>query len=153
MFGGEKTLREKCESRVIDLVTSDKDILRMLDFIHKAGCEIPRGFFACRTCGEDSNISGGFITRDLDVGNNIQLTSDDPNFCKDTAKNLAKSVGKEYDPRILVCENKQIHDIDLKSTLLHELTHAYDFCRANVDQNDCRQYACLEVSLFLMIFA
>jgi hypothetical protein len=29
--------------------------------------------------------------------------------------------------------------------VIHELIHAYDICRAKVDWNNCRHYACTEI--------
>ena len=52
-------------------------------------------------------------------------------------------------PKIVICENKKsantMSDRDFENTIMHELIHAYDFCRAKVDVDNCEQYACLEV--------
>lgn len=32
-----------------------------------------------------------------------------------------------------------------ENTLVHELIHAYDFCRAKIDFDNCAQHACTEV--------
>lgn len=37
----------------------------------------------------------------------------------------------------------------LEETMIHELTHAYDFCKSDLDSNNCVQFACSEVIILL----
>lgn len=50
-----------------------------------------------------------------------------------------------YKPQIVLCENKRIDKETFEHTIVHELVHAYDVCRAKVDFKDCFQHACTEV--------
>lgn len=52
---------------------------------------------------------------------------------------------KIYLPKIIVCEDINIYDETFNNTVIHELIHAYDVCRAKINYNDCKQYACLEI--------
>lgn len=56
-----------------------------------------------------------------------------------------------YKPQILLCENKRMDKETFEHTIVHELVHAYDVCRAKVDFKDCFQHACTEVSSVLHI--
>ena len=56
-----------------------------------------------------------------------------------------------YKPQILLCENKRIYKETFEHTIVHELVHAYDVCRAKIDCKDFFQPACTEVSSVLHI--
>ncbi|KJE90282.1 hypothetical protein CAOG_001615 [Capsaspora owczarzaki ATCC 30864] len=45
---------------------------------------------------------------------------------------------------VLICENRISNAATLARTLTHELVHAFDDCRANVDWTSCEQQACSE---------
>ncbi|KAJ8598163.1 hypothetical protein CTAYLR_007383 [Chrysophaeum taylorii] len=50
-----------------------------------------------------------------------------------------------YAPKILMVEEHNADQATFDRTLIHELVHAYDQCRANVDWRDPRHLACAEV--------
>eukprot|EP01035_Chromulina_nebulosa_P022148 gene22148-28679_t len=53
---------------------------------------------------------------------------------------------KDYKPKIIVCEDVYMPTKDVfEQTVIHELIHAYDFCRSKIDVNNCVQHACTEV--------
>jgi hypothetical protein len=49
--------------------------------------------------------------------------------------------------QLWVCQNKMSGEMQsaMNRSLVHELIHAYDSCRAHVDFTDCRHHACTEV--------
>lgn len=54
---------------------------------------------------------------------------------------------KGYKPQIIMCEDNKVamEAETFEHTLVHELVHAYDQCRAKIDWKDCLQHACTEI--------
>jgi len=46
---------------------------------------------------------------------------------------------------VVVCENQLPGDRNLEELLTHELIHAFDHCRAEVNWDDCEHHACSEI--------
>ncbi|GAX74907.1 hypothetical protein CEUSTIGMA_g2353.t1 [Chlamydomonas eustigma] len=47
---------------------------------------------------------------------------------------------------VVLCYNQLQTNADVQSTMVHELLHAYDYCRnPNMDFADCKQHACSEI--------
>jgi len=57
-----------------------------------------------------------------------------------------QSGGFDANYGILLCQNRLIDRNHMEDTLAHELVHAYDHLRFDVDWNDLRHHACSEVS-------
>jgi inner membrane protease ATP23 len=58
------------------------------------------------------------------------------------------SVGGGFDPttrRVVLCENGLQGPMHAETTLVHELVHAFDDCRAHVDWSNCVHHACSEI--------
>ena len=47
--------------------------------------------------------------------------------------------------KVLICQNGIRDQKHLEDTLVHEMIHMYDYCRAEVDFKDCSHIACTEV--------
>lgn len=56
-----------------------------------------------------------------------------------------KSGGFHPELGILLCQNRFNSKWHLEDTLTHELVHAYDHCKFNVDWMDLRHHACSEI--------
>ena len=108
---------KKCVERLETAITSHNHIKKVLDAIENLGCQLPADFFVCRTC--EFEMTGGFL--------------------------LPSKGSKTYNPKIILCEDKQIDKRMFQNTVLHELIHAYDICRAKIDWDDCKHYACTEI--------
>jgi inner membrane protease ATP23 len=52
---------------------------------------------------------------------------------------------------ILLCQNRVYYKKRMEDTMAHELIHAFDHCRFNVDWNNLRHHACSEVGAFIGI--
>lgn len=109
--------RKKCDSMLVDAVLKNKTIQFLVNAIETKGCTLPEGFMVCRSCPDDE-ISGGFAMNEPSV---------------------------TYKPMIVVCDNKNLDKVTFENTLVHELIHAYDKCRAKVDFSNCFHHACTEV--------
>lgn len=106
-----------CMNRLEYTIATNWHAQKVLDGITDLGCKLPPNFFVCRTCEQE--MAGGFL--------------------------LPEKGSKVYNPKIIMCENKQIDTRMFQNTVIHELIHAYDICRAKVDWNNCRHYACTEI--------
>ena len=91
---------------------------KLVDSIEELGCEIPSDFFVCRPCGAEMGITGGFAV---------------------------PSPGQTYKPQIVVCDDKHLSKKLVTNTLVHELVHAYDFCKSKINASSCVQRACTEI--------
>jgi inner membrane protease ATP23 len=47
--------------------------------------------------------------------------------------------------QILLCQNRIRGDEEMTKILTHEIIHAFDDCRANLDWRDCVHHACTEI--------
>ena len=57
-------------------------------------------------------------------------------------------IGGGYHPpsqAILLCQNRIKSQVAMIKTLSHEMIHAFDDCRADIDWTDCVHHACTEV--------
>ncbi|GMH32656.1 hypothetical protein BSKO_00490 [Bryopsis sp. KO-2023] len=46
---------------------------------------------------------------------------------------------------ITICHNHLTEQGEIDRCLVHELVHAYDHCRANIDWSNCEHHACSEI--------
>ncbi|CAN6674376.1 mitochondrial inner membrane protease Atp23p [Trichomonascus vanleenenianus] len=46
---------------------------------------------------------------------------------------------------IMLCQNRVMNRLKFEDTLAHEMVHAYDHCKFNVDWSDLRHHACSEI--------
>ena len=111
---------KKCISRLEYVLSTNEKAQRLVDSIEKMGCSIPSSFFVCRPC-EGAAISGGFV--------------------------VAPSDGSPYKPQIIMCEDSKVamEKETFEHTLVHELVHAYDQCRAKIEWTNCLHHACTEI--------
>lgn len=107
----------KCMSRLELTIAGNRHAQLILDSITDLGCALPPDFFVCRKCEQE--MTGGFL--------------------------LPQKGSAVYNPKIIMCENKEIDKRMFQNTVIHELIHAYDICRAKVDWTDCRHFACTEI--------
>lgn len=64
--------------------------------------------------------------------------------CHPCPDNRVGGFAPEYG--ILLCQNRFFSKKHMEDTLAHELIHAYDHCKFNVDWLNLRHHACTEVS-------
>lgn len=112
----EEGLHDHCEERLVQALTYNKTIHKLIDEIESMGCEIPKNLFSCRKC--DMNATGGIV--------------------------LNTENSSTYKPHIVACENHQQLDVEsFENTIVHELVHAYDLCRVKAfDWKNCLHHAC-----------
>lgn len=115
----DQNKHNKCMGRMEEAIIKNSMVNNLLDSISSLGCEIPKDFFSCIKC-EEKNISGGFIQ---------------PSTVNSTA----------YNPKLLMNESVDISKKVFETTIIHELIHAYDICRAKTDAQNCQHNACMEI--------
>mmetsp|Transcript_110 Transcript_110/g.140 ORF Transcript_110/g.140 Transcript_110/m.140 type:complete len:186 (-) Transcript_110:2036-2593(-) len=91
-------------------------VKELRESMKKLGCNTPESFFSCATCENDSVI-GGFVHE----GRKEVV------LCKDNI------------------EKFNIPQDHVDRTMVHELIHAYDHCRADLDWKNCLHIACSEI--------
>lgn len=47
--------------------------------------------------------------------------------------------------KVTICENNLMAKKMIEETMIHETLHSYDYCRSNVNQNNCVHLACSEI--------
>eukprot|EP01039_Chlorochromonas_danica_P008126 gene8126-8965_t len=110
--------RKQCEENLVTVLKDTPKVAELLNKIEEMGCKLPKDFFACRPC--EGLISGGFGLKSVSEGDNTVLQ-----------------------PQVILCENTP--GALFPSTVIHELVHAYDVCRAKMNFDNCLQHACTEV--------
>ena len=58
---------------------------------------------------------------------------------------MPTSKDKDYKPQIVICDDKGLKKKQVAHTVVHELVHAYDFCRSKIEVSSCIQRACMEI--------
>ena len=108
-----------CVKKLESVLARNEKAQRLLDAIEEMGCSVPKNFFVCRPC-DGAAISGGFAVP--------------------TAEG-------DYKPQIIMCEDNNVamETETFEHTLVHELVHAYDQCRAKVEWSNCLQHSCTEI--------
>ena len=54
---------------------------------------------------------------------------------------------KDGEPKVVLCENHLAKPDDMDRTLVHEMIHAFDMCRAKVNFRNGAHHACTEVKI------
>lgn len=108
----------KCLKRLELATGQNRTVHKLVDALEGLGCKIPPDFLVCRKC--PPGISGGFAVHD----------SANPGA---------------YKPQIVMCENGMLEKETFEHTVVHELVHAFDQCRAKIDWSNCLHHACTEV--------
>ena len=89
----------------------------MIEKIEKLGCKVPESFIRCQPC--EAEMIGHF-----DTSGDLKVV-----VCEDVLEKYPETLGQRHVDR----------------TIVHELVHAYDHCRAKVDWLNCYHHACSEV--------
>lgn len=126
-MSSEADAHNKCMGRLESTVENNRVVHKLLDSIAALGCNIPKDFFVCRKC--DCDMTGGFL---------LPTPSS-------SEKGKPAGITERYEPKIVLCEDKNIDRTTFDNTIIHELVHAYDVCRAKIDFKNCTNHACTEI--------
>mmetsp|Transcript_11518 Transcript_11518/g.43209 ORF Transcript_11518/g.43209 Transcript_11518/m.43209 type:complete len:230 (-) Transcript_11518:186-875(-) len=108
-----------CLEQTQRILQTESPVFHLLESIREAGCQPPR--IACVDCGKDKNrIMSGF----------------------DSDKNRLFLC---FDSSPVSTGNQNLRYEVYRMNIMHELVHAYDQCRANVDFSNLHHHACSEI--------
>jgi len=116
----------------------------LLEEIRNLGCDLPSDFISCRPCPTD--IGGGFGVDVVAAAANAKGGKAKP-LSSSSSPSAIVDANRTFKAQVVMCENKAAN-YDAKvfeSTLIHELVHAFDVCRAKIDYKKCDQVACTEI--------
>jgi len=111
---------ERCEA-IRDKAFRSLGVSVVLNGLEQTGCALPseRAFVRCEPCDPDGTSLGSYSKTEDGKG------------------------------RVIICENvltgSSVSKAAVERTVKHELIHAFDDCRAELDPNNCLHMACTEV--------
>lgn len=144
--------KQKCDKHVESGLSRNVTIQFLLDNLKKMGCEPPTGFIRCTDCG-DKQAGAGFgaiveQTLDSDEAAQRQISLPQCQRSLHEFKNQLLS-GEEsltLKPEIFLCQQHLRGESHAHESLVHELIHAIDMCRTNMDPlHNCLHLACTEI--------
>jgi hypothetical protein len=154
--------RQRCDQFVSKSLQNNATIQFLLEKLETMGCKPPAGFIACQDCG-DWTAGGGFGVLEEIISRNdnshLSIKESSPlNKCSSSnqtnvltenhhrKEQEAKEVTQVRIPEIFICQNHILSNTHVQETIIHELIHAIDMCRTNMDPlRNCLQLACTEI--------
>ena len=116
-IAGAEAGSSRCDG-MVQASLQNNTVKFMLEKLQNLGCKVPEKFIRCAPCG-GAEMIGHFDTND-----DLKVV-----VCEDILEKYADTLGQRHVDR----------------TIIHELVHAYDHCRAKVDWLNCYHHACSEV--------
>jgi inner membrane protease ATP23 len=110
-----------CRKFLDHTLPESKKIKTLFESMTKLRCNFDPKTIKCVPCSSFENFNGGYV---------VDFSADE---------------GSEKRTEILLCENKLKTLGEVENVLIHEMIHAYDDCRAFIDPEDCRHFACMEI--------
>jgi Peptidase M76 family len=158
----EEESTQLCNKWVKSGLTNSKPIRFLFESLIDLGCTPPENFIRCMNCKNPAAGGFGMIMEESIVDpiegaagehhNNQQQISKEQ--CHRTIKDLQDQLSRENDgktklklnPEIYICQQYIDSEIMTHKTLHHELIHAIDMCRTNMDPlRNCIHMACTEI--------
>ena len=148
--------RETCDKYVANGLSRNMTIQFLLTKLKDMGCQPPVGFIKCMDCG-DKQAGAGFGVVEETV-----LEGDDEDAqrrmslpqCQRSLKDVqaqlnaakAGTSSLKLKPEIFLCQQHLRNETHAHESMVHELIHAIDMCRAHMDPiNNCIHLACTEI--------
>lgn len=145
-----------CNQWVDTALTKNPSIQFLVQTLVNSGCQPPENFIRCMNCEQPS--AGGFgmvVEETVDVSAIPKATDTmKRDQCNRTIKDLQEQIQREKDgvsklkisPEIFICQQYMENELMVHRTVHHELIHAIDMCRTNMDPlRNCIQMACTEI--------
>jgi mitochondrial inner membrane protease ATP23 len=149
----------KCNKWVESGITQNKSIQFLLKTLIDSGCTPPEHFIRCVQCEQPQ--AGGFgMVVEENLGTSTKGVSTtiaaiaSKEQCHRTAQELRDQIARErsgtsklnIQPEIFVCQQYMDSEHMAHKTVHHELIHAVDMCRTNMDPlHNCVHLACTEI--------
>jgi mitochondrial inner membrane protease ATP23 len=139
-----------CNKWIDSGLTGNKTIQFLVQHLEDLGCVPPDGFIRAISC--ETTAAGGFgmIEEAVPSSHEISVVASKEQ-CK--VQDLQTLVQREegpsklqIKPEIVVCQQYMENETHTHRTIIHELIHAVDMCRTNMDPfRNCVQMACTEI--------
>lgn len=135
-----------CNQWVASGIAKNPSIQFLLKTLVDSGCTPPDRFIRCAECAQPQAGGFGMLLNEDDSGT---ATS-----CQKTAKDIQNQIQYAKDnqtklrlaPDIFVCQQYMENESMVHRTIHHELIHAVDLCRTNMNPvENCVQLACTEI--------
>lgn len=158
-----KPLRDDTEERArlcnkwVQSALSDCEPIRfLLKTLIDSGCNPPENFIRCMNCDFPAVGGFGMVVEDT-VNQSAKApisTSKTDKQCNQTMQKLQEQLQREksgdskliLNPEIYICQQYLADEYMAYKTLHHELIHAIDMCRTNMDPlRNCIHMACTEI--------
>ncbi|KAK4538467.1 hypothetical protein CDCA_CDCA18G4492 [Cyanidium caldarium] len=119
--GAELAQQRRCEAHLRQAVRTNRYVQQLLQALSSAGCAMDVSRWQTEVdAGGDSAVACRHC--DADVGG-----------------------GYQEDGRVVICANHMQSAAHVAVTLAHELIHAYDHCRIDLQWDNCLHHACSEI--------
>lgn len=161
---------ETCNKYIAKGLTRDVTVQFLIKKLIDLGCHPPEGFIKCIDCG-DKQAGGGFgVVEETVLPISSNLHDDNKNHKKyideaknrrqrqcentQTLKDLQEQLKAQNEgraslrllPEIFLCQQNLVNEDHARQSMVHELIHAIDLCRAKMDPiNNCIHMACTEI--------
>jgi inner membrane protease ATP23 len=145
-----------CNQWVESALTKNPAIQFLVQTLMDSGCQPPEKFIRCMSC--DQPAAGGFgmvVEETVAVDNkNKTAATASKEQCNRTMQDLQQQLQREQSgvsklklsPEIYVCQQYMENELMTHKVVHHELIHAIDMCRTNMDPlRNCIHMACTEI--------
>ena len=149
----EDPSKAKCNAFIEKGLQRNPTVQFLLKKLVDMGCQPPAGFISCVDCGPKL-AGGGFGMVEETTINASQGSQVSGPQCQRSFADLQRQLQAEKDghsqlrlvPEIYICHNNVRGESHAHLTMIHELIHAIDMCRTNMDPlHNCVQLACTEI--------
>jgi mitochondrial inner membrane protease ATP23 len=150
-----------CNKWLESAVTTNTSIRFLLQTLIDSGCTPPSSFIRCVKCEQPQAGGFGMIVEELHGGNaaatastNLSSTSVAKEQCQKSTQDILDQFRRanegsstlRLEPEIFVCQQYMENEHMVHKTVHHELIHAIDMCRTNMDPvRNCVHLACTEI--------
>jgi inner membrane protease ATP23 len=150
----EEESAKLCNKWVNSAITKNKSIQFLLKTLIDSGCEPPEKFIRCMNCEQPAAGGFGLVVEEHLSGKVADSTLNSKQQCHRSVQDLQEQIMREQDgdcklqikPEIYLCQQYMEDEKMTHKTLHHELIHAIDMCRTNMDPlRNCIHMACTEI--------
>lgn len=147
---------ELCNQWVDSALTKNPAIQFLIKTLIDSGCVPPENFIRCMNCEQPAAGGFGMVLEEETTKSAIGTKPNQiPNEqCHRTMKDLQDQIKREQsglsklrlNPEIYICQQYMENETMTHRTVHHELIHAIDMCRTNMDPlRNCVHMACTEI--------
>jgi inner membrane protease ATP23 len=133
-----------CNSWVESGLAKNSAIQFLLKHLIDAGCTPPERFIQCIQCDKPGAGFFGIVEEEIiDKNKCARQANDYQSMLKRQQDGVSKLSIK---PEVYICQQYTENELMTHKTIVHELIHAVDKCRTNMDPiNNCIHIACTEI--------